>query len=185
MEGGKMTYEDRVKNLVKARAARKAKMSGGKMSCMGCKKGCSSCMPMKGGKMTYEDRCANLAKARKARKMGAGQYNQDYVDESQLNYAGSPLDMYFNLPEDLKIKEKQKRGENIEKKGGRVYMRGGETSDMTATEMLKMSGAGVKSKVKGKVVQEINQEEFPIDLDGAIEHLAQLASKFGLRIVKK
>lgn len=70
----------------------------------GAKEMCSD-KEMSGGKMTYEDRCKNLAKARavradnlkkgikpvkKVKKVkGKGQYNQDYVDESQVNYMGS------------------------------------------------------------------------------------------------
>ena len=55
-----------------------------------------------GGKMTYEERCKNLEKARatrasnlKKKVKGGGNYTQDYVNESQINYGGSPLDMYY------------------------------------------------------------------------------------------
>jgi len=54
-------------------------------------------------------RAKNLAAGKK--QCGKGQYNQDYVDESQINYRGSPLDMYYLAsPEDL-AKERKERGE--------------------------------------------------------------------------
>ena len=81
--------------------------------------------------MTYEQRCKNLEKARatrmanlkkgikKTKKVkGKGQYNQDYVDESQVNYMGSPLDMYYEIPEKQADKIKSLEGENI--KGGKM-----------------------------------------------------------------
>ena len=54
-------------------------------------------------------RAANLAAGKK--QCGKGQYNQDYVDESQINYAGSPLDMYYLQPPADRAKERAERGE--------------------------------------------------------------------------
>ena len=80
-----------------------------------------------GGKMTYEDRIKNLEKARavrqanlKKKQKGKGQWNQDYVDESQINYGGSPLDMYYMGSEKDIQEERHKRGEigeGLKKKG--------------------------------------------------------------------
>lgn len=67
-----------------------------------------------------EQRLANLAKGRavraknlaaKKKQQGSGQYNQDYVDESQINYAGSPLDMYYLGTQEDEAKERKERGE--------------------------------------------------------------------------
>ena len=98
MKGGKQCSNERKDTALKV--ARKVKAAKKKSACAyGAGAG-----GVKG--MSYEERCANLAKARatrmanlKKKKMGGGQYNQDYVDESQLNYAGSPLDMYYKIPE--------------------------------------------------------------------------------------
>ena len=54
-------------------------------------------------------RAKNLAAKKK--QQGSGQYNQDYVDESQINYRGSPLDMYYLGTAEDEIKEKKQRGE--------------------------------------------------------------------------
>lgn len=166
---------------------------------------------VKGGKMTYEDRCRNLAKGRATRAKnllkkkemkGKGNYTQDYVDESQINYAGSPLDMYYREPKKQAELQRRKKGE-IGKglgdmdamdqltSGGKVKKakkaKSGEMEfmensmhtgmDMPTEAQFKRGGKMKKGDVK-KV------EEFEMDITGAIKNLAMLASKFGLRLVK-
>ncbi len=166
---------------------------------------------VRGGKMTYEDRCKNLAKGRATRaknllakkKMeGKGFYTQDYVDESQINYAGSPLDMYYREPSKQAEAERHKRGE-IGKgvgddtafaqltQGGKIKkakkVKGGEMKfmehsmhtgmDMPTEAQFKRGGKMMKGGAK-------RIEEFEMDITGAIKNLALLASKFGLRLVK-
>lgn len=202
MKGGKQCSNERKDTALKV--ARKVKAAK-KISACAYGAGAGG---VKG--MSYEERCANLAKARatrmanlKKKKMGGGQYNQDYVDESQLNYAGSPLDMYYKIPE-KEIKEiREARGENIapRKKGGK----------MTAEKFEEMGrvGGGKIKKEKGLEKEMeymrnslhtgmsmpteaqfkrggamMKEEEYPLDLKGAIKNLALLAEKFGLRLVK-
>lgn len=168
-----------------------------------------------GSGMTYEQRCANLAKGRatrmanlKKKKSGGGQYNQDYVDESQQNYRGSPLDLYYNIPEKTIKDVREQRGENT---GGRMK-KGGE---MGADELLEMGKTGGRMK-KGKGLEKEmsfmknsnhtgmsmpteaqfkrggamkgthmeKMEEFQNDLHGAIKNLALLAEKFNIRLMK-
>tara|TARA_R110000868_G_scaffold105239_1_gene289487 strand:- start:3122 stop:3631 length:510 start_codon:yes stop_codon:yes gene_type:complete len=129
----------------------------------------------KKGGMTYAERCANLAKGRatrmanlaKKKKMGKGQYNQDYVDESQVNYMGSPLDIYYQVPKKEALEQKRERGENVGK--------GVKKSKGIAKDMIEMGETG------GKVKKEA---EHQLDINGAIENLAMLAKKFGLRLIK-
>jgi len=173
----------------------------------------------KKGGMTYAQRCANLAKGRatrmanlaKKKKMGAGQYNQDYVDESQVNYMGSPLDIYYRLPAKEEAEQKRERGENVGK-----GMKGRGQSKDIADDMLEMAESGSRKmgkklrKVKGgemsfmkgsmhtgmsmpteeqfktggKMVKHEKLAEHQLDINGAIENLAKLAQKFGLKLVK-
>jgi len=170
----------------------------------------------KKGGMTYAQRCANLAKGRatrmanlaKKKKMGAGQYNQDYVDESQVNYMGSPLDIYYRLPEKEVAELKRERGENVGK--------GMKKSKDIADEMLEMAESGSRKMGKetrklkggdmsfmknslrtgmsmpteqqfksgGKMKKSEKPAEHQLDITGAVENLAKLAQKFGLRLVK-
>lgn len=174
MMGGKECTKERKETALKV--ARKVKSSLAKSECA-YGRGAG----VKG--MTYEERCANLAKARatrmanlKKKKMGGGQYNQDYVDESQLNYAGSPLDIYYQIPEKQIRQIKEERGENV---GGRMR-KGGE---MDADKLLEMGKTGGRMK-KGKGLEKDMSKEYPVDLHGAIKHLSELAQKFGLRLVK-
>jgi len=181
--GGKMTKEDRIKNLEKARAVR----------------------------------AANLAKKKKM--TGKGNYTQDYVDESQINYMGSPLDMYYLGDEKEMEKEKRERGEvseggkmkrgrkpkkveqeseeeeelseedEDENEGGR--MRGGDMSfikngmhtgmDMPTEEQFQRGG---KVKKAHKKVNIENIRGGSVDIPEAIRVLSVLASKFGLRLKK-
>jgi len=184
-------------------AERNEEMKGGKMH----KKKVS------GGKMSYEERCANLAKARakrmsnlKNKKSGKGQYNQDYVDESQINYAGSPLDMYYVAPKKEQLKEKAQRGENTgegmnEDKAINTMM-GGKAKrgrkpkmvlggDMTFMKNSMHTGMDMPTEAEfkrgGKIMKEMKMpkvNEFQIDIDGALQHLSMLASRFGLKLVK-
>jgi len=199
MMGGKACTKERKETALKV--ARKVKASLAKSECA-YGRGAG----VKG--MSYEERCANLAKARatrmanlKKKKMGGGQYNQDYVDESQLNYAGSPLDIYYQIPEKQVRQIKEERGENV---GGRMR-KGGE---MDADKLLEMGKTGGRMK-KGKGLEKDMEfvrnsnhtgmsmptkeqfmrggdisKEYPVDLHGAIKHLSELAQKFGLRLVK-
>jgi len=184
-------------------AERNEEMKGGKMH----KKKVS------GGKMSYEERCANLAKARakrmsnlKNKKSGKGQYNQDYVDESQINYAGSPLDMYYVAPKKEQLKEKAQRGENtgagmgedkaIDTMMGGKVKRGRKPKmvlggDMTFMKNSMHTGMDMPTEAEfkrgGKIMKEMKMpkvNEFQIDIDGALQHLSMLASRFGLKLVK-
>lgn len=184
-----------------------------------------------GGKMTHEDRLKNLEKARavrasnllKKKKMtGKGNYTQDYVDESQINYMGSPLDMYYLGDEREAKQEKRERGEvseggkmkkghkpkKVEKEesemremseeeemeGGKMCggkMRGGDMTfmknsmhtgmDMPTEEQFKRGGKIKKGRKK------VNIEDIEggmIDIPEAIRVLSVLASKFGLKLAK-
>ena len=198
-EGGKMCSQERKETALKV--ARKVKEAKRKNTCAyGAGTG-----GVKG--MTYEERCANLAKARatrmanlKKKKMGGGQYNQDYVDESQLNYAGSPLDMYYQIPE-KEIKDiREARGENVvqKKKGGKMTAEKFEDMGKVGGKMRKGKGlekdmefmknslhTGMSMPTKEQFIRggEMS-EEYPMDLRGAIKNLGELAKKFGLRLVK-
>lgn len=179
---------------------------------------------MSGGKMTYEERCKNLAKARAVRASnlkskgkavkGKGNYTQDYVDESQVNYAGSPLDLYYRNTEEQQKKQREVRGE--------VAGRGMESpSESEEEEMIEESTGGrmrkskkaVKGKGRGKdkdegmafmkhsmhtgldmpteaqfkrggaVKKPAKEAGKKVDMDGAIQTLAMLASKFGLKLM--
>lgn len=172
-----------------------------------------------GGKMTHEDRLKNLEKARavrasnlaKKKKMaGKGQYNQDYVDESQINYMGSPLDMYYLGTEKEEKQEKEKRGEigkGMKKKGRKPKkmeeeevasseeeeenMRGGDMTfmkkslhtgmDMPTEAQFKRGGKMKKGKKKVEIE---DLEGGAIDVPEAIRILSVLASKFGLKLAK-
>jgi hypothetical protein len=166
----------------------------------------------KKGGLTYAQRCANLAKGRatrmanlaKKKKMGSGNYTQDYVNESQINYAGSPLDIYYKKPEKQRLEELRERGENqgegVRKKkskglsddmiemgqtGGKK-VKGGDMSfmknslhtgmSMPTEEQFKTGGKMKKGKHHPK-------PEHQLDISGAVENLAKLAEKFGLRLV--
>jgi hypothetical protein len=186
-----------------------------------------------GGKMTYEERCKNLEKARATRASnlkhkvkGGGNYTQDYVDESQINYAGSPLDMYYINSSKQARKQREDRGEigrglgamealtggkirrkkKVEKEleseseseemeGGRMHRRrkliGKGNDSMTYMKNSMHTGLDMPTesefkkggKMKGgKIIHKVG--EYKVDLTGAIENLANLASKFGLRLVK-
>jgi hypothetical protein len=201
MMGGKACTKERKETALKV--ARKVKASHAKSECAyGRGTG--------GTGMTYEQRCANLAKGRatrmanlKKKKMGGGNYTQDYVDESQLNYMGSPLDMYYKIPEKQVKEVKEQRGENL---GGKMR-KGKGMVDNELLRMGRMRGKGLEKEmdfvskgthtgmdmptkeqfVKGGKMHikggEMS-EEFPIDISGAIKNLALLAQKFGLKLVK-
>ena len=167
------------------------------------------------GKMSYEERCANLAKARAKRMAnlkhkvskisGKGQYNQDYVDESQINYAGSPLDMYYIPPKKEQTLEKEKRGENTgagmdTDKSAMDTLTGGKVrrsrkpkmllgGDMTFMKNSMHTGMSMPTEAEfkrgGKIMKEMPKvNEFQIDINSAINNLSQLASRFGLKLVK-
>jgi hypothetical protein len=185
-------------------AERQEEMKGGKMR---------KHKKVSGGKMTYEERCANLAKARakrmsnlKNKKSGKGQYNQDYVDESQINYAGSPLDMYYVAPKKEQLKEKAQRGENTGEGMGEDKaldtMMGGKAKrgrkpkmvlggDMNFMKNSMHTGMDMPTEAEfkrgGKIMKEMKMpkvNEFQIDIDGALKNLSMLASRFGLKLVK-
>jgi hypothetical protein len=184
-------------------AERNEEMKGGKMH----KK------KVTGGKMSYEERCANLAKARakrmsnlKNKKSGKGQYNQDYVDESQINYAGSPLDMYYVASKKETIKQKEQRGENTGSGMGEDKaidtMMGGKAKrgrkpkmvlggDMNFMKNSMHTGMDMPTEAEykkgGKIMKEMKMpkvNEFQIDINGALQNLSMLASRFGLKLVK-
>lgn len=175
--------------------------------------------------MSYEERCKNLAKARatrmanlKKKVSGKGQYNQDYTDESQVNYRGSPLDMYYQIPEKQKEEIKHERGENIKGNGVRKAkgkgdsisenmlemgrtggkMRGGDMSfmehgvhagmDMPTKEQFVKGGELIGKPGKNKYMEEMHKKrknkDSTIDIPTAIKNLAIIASKFGLKLVK-
>jgi hypothetical protein len=151
---------------------------------------------VKKGGMTYEQRCANLAKARAAKagkKTGGGNYTQDYVPQSQLNYAGSPLDMYFDIPEADIAQVKGDRGENV---GEGMRIRRTKGGRMTSEKLVSMgrkeggshNGAhtGMDVPTKKQFMRGGDMEgEYPTDLSGAIKRLADLASCFKLKLVKQ
>lgn len=190
----------------------------------------------KGNGMTYEDRLKNLEKARAVRqanlakkKKGGGNYTQDYIDTPQINYAGSPLDMYLLGDKEEMDKERRKRGEikggsecsyakkltalkvarkvkNAKKKNMCAYgitgeeeeteeeedMEGGSMSymksglhtgmDMPTEKQFKEGGRMKKMKMK-KITPTLQMEE--VNIPEAIKSLANLASKFGLVLNKK
>jgi hypothetical protein len=168
---GDCSYEKKLTALKVARRVKKAKKA----------KECAY-----GGKMTYEDRLKNLEKARAVRASnlakkksmkGKGNYTQDYVDESQINYAGSPLDMYYLGTEKQERKQKQKRGEIG---GGKLS----KTDELKIDEILggKMT---TKRKMKVKEIEDdIDGGAMKYDIPEAVRVLAELASKFGLKLVK-
>ena len=164
--------------------------------------------------MTYAERCANLAKGRETRmanlakkkKMGKGQYNQDYVDESQVNYLGSPLDIYYNIPDKEVNQIKEDRGENtgkgmrrkpkgkmssdkLEMMGGKMGKNGYEVKggDMTFMKNSMHTGMDMPTKeefIKGGKMNSDKSEVQQVNVPEAIKHLAMLANKFGLRLIK-
>lgn len=167
----------------------------------------------KKGGMTYSERCANLAKGRatrmanlaKKKKMGKGQYNQDYVDESQVNYMGSPLDIYYQVPEKEALEQKRERGENVGKgmrkskamadeliemaeEGNRKMgkklrkVKGGDMSFMRGQTHAGMSMPTEEQFKRGGKVRK--DAEHQLDITGAIQNLAMLAQKFGLKLIK-
>ena len=110
-------------------------------------------------------RAGNLEKKKKME--GKGQYNQDYVDESQINYAGSPLDMYY-LGDSKDIeKERKERGEVGEhtERGeigmGRRYGRGrGIEEELTSKAgARKVGGKLRKQKVKSPEASDVEEED--------------------------
>jgi hypothetical protein len=161
----------------------------------------------KKGGLTYEQRCANLAKGRatrmanlaKKKKMGKGNYTQDYVAESQVNYAGSPLDIYYQKPEKQRLEELRERGENegkgMRKKKGKgigedmIEMgqtggkRGGDMSFLKSSMNTGMSMPTEKQFKTGGKMKKAKMAEHQLDITGAVENLARLAEKFGLRLV--
>ena len=165
--------------------------------------------------MTYEERCKNLAKARATRMAnlkkkksvsGKGQYNQDYVDESQVNYLGSPLDIYYNIPDKEVNQIKEDRGENtgkgmrrkpkgkmssdkLEMMGGKMGKNGYEVKggDMTFMKNSMHTGMDMPTKeefIKGGKMNSDKSEVQQVNVPEAIKHLAMLANKFGLRLIK-
>lgn len=147
---------------------------------------------VKKGGMTYEQRCANLAKARAAKagkKTGGGNYTQDYVPQSQLNYAGSPLDMYFDIPQGEMAQVKEERGQNV---GEGMRIRRTKGGRMTTSEKLVSMGrkdggnlyTGMDVPTKKQFMRG-GEMEYPTDLSGAIKRLADLASCFKLKLVKQ
>tara|TARA_R110000868_G_scaffold244440_2_gene500739 strand:- start:604 stop:1233 length:630 start_codon:yes stop_codon:yes gene_type:complete len=188
--------------------------------------------------MSYEDRLKNLEKARavraknlaeKKKMSGKGQYNQDYVDESQINYAGSPLDMYYLGGKKEMEHERQQRGEigmgakkrrgrkpmiedieeesekedsecDVKKEGGRMRSgmgirrrRGMEFMEhsmhtgmsMPTPEQFQRGGKISKKGRKKMTVEDLEGGAMgSVDIPEAIKVLAVLASKFGLRLSK-
>jgi hypothetical protein len=175
--------------------------------------------------MSYEERCKNLEKARatrmanlKKKTSGKGQYNQDYTDESQINYRGSPLDMYYQIPEKQKEEIRHERGENVKGKGVRKAkgkgdsisenmlemgrtggkIRGGDMSfmehgvhagmDMPTKEQFVKGGEMTHKPGRNKYMEEMHKKpknkDSSIDIPTAIKNLAIIASKFGLKLVK-
>jgi len=173
--------------------------------------------------MSYEERCKNLEKARatrmanlKKKVSGKGQYTQDYTDESQVNYRGSPLDMYYQIPEKQQEEIRRERGENIKGKGVRKgmgkgdaisekmlemartggKMHGGDMSfiengvhagmDMPTKEQFVRGGEMTHKPGKNKYMEEKGKHtrDTIMDIPTAIKNLAVIASKFGLKLVK-
>ena len=178
-----------------------------------------------GGGMTYEQRLKNLEKARavraknlaeKKKMAGKGQYNQDYVDESQINYAGSPLDMYYlgsqkemehekeqrgevagsgkRRGRKMKVKEIEEDSEEEEMEGGRMMRgRGMEFMEhsmhtgmsMPTPEQFQRGGKLAKKGRKKMMVEDLEGGAMgSVDIPEAIKVLGVLASKFGLRLSK-
>jgi hypothetical protein len=168
--------------------------------------------------MTYEDRLKNLEKARTVRAKnlaakkkgmsGRGQYNQDYVDESQINYMGSPLDMYYLGSAKEMEHEKEQRGEvggagrrrgrkpkveedseeEEEMVGGRLTRRGGSLyigMDRPTKEQFQRGGRMKKGRKKIDIEDlEGGAMESGVNIPDAIKVLGVLASKFGLKLSK-
>jgi len=175
--------------------------------------------------MSYEERCKNLEKARatrmanlKKKVSGKGQYNQDYTDESQVNYRGSPLDMYYQIPEKQKEEIRHERGENVKGNGVRKgrgkgdaisekmlemartggKMHGGDMSfiengvhagmDMPTKEQFVRGGEMTHKPGRNKYMEEMHKKpknkDAMMDIPTAIKNLAVIASKFGLKLVK-
>jgi hypothetical protein len=142
--------------------------------------------------MSYEERCKNLEKARATRMAnlkkkksvsGKGQYNQDYVNESQVNYLGSPLDIYYDIPK-KDIKEiKANRGENVGN-GMRRKVKGGDMSFMKNSMHTGMDMPTKEEFIKGGKMNSDKSEERQVNVPEAIKHLGMLAEKFGLRLIK-
>ena len=185
------------------------------------------------GECTYgtglsEQRLANLAKGRavraaniaaKKKQSGKGQYNQDYVDESQINYAGSPLDMYYLGDNKDLVKERKERGEigmgarrgrGIEeeltsKAGGKLRkqkVKSPKARDVEKDDELEYTGGhlytGMDKPTKeqfergGKIkrgrkkidIEDLEGGSLNVDVPDAIRVLGELASKFGLKLVR-
>jgi hypothetical protein len=169
--------------------------------------------------MSYEERCKNLEKARATRMAnlknkkavsGKGQYNQDYVNESQVNYMGSPLDIYYNIPKKDINEIKAERGENVGNgvkrkakgkmttdkleemaiNGGKMGKNGYEVKGGDMSFMKGSIHAGMDMPTKeefikgGKMHSSKKHEEYQLDVPEAIKHLGMLANKFGLRLIK-
>ena len=175
--------------------------------------------------MSYEERCKNLEKARatrmanlKKKVSGKGQYTQDYTDESQVNYRGSPLDMYYQIPEKQQEEIRHERGENVKGKGVRKgrgkgdaisekmlemartggKIRGADMSfmehgvhagmDMPSKEQFVRGGELIGKPGKNKYMEEMHKKpknkDTIMDIPTAIKNLAVIASKFGLKLVK-
>ena len=125
--GGAMSEEQkqaRLENLKKARAVRAKNLEGRPPKEK--KKRVAKTMTEKDKDEQYLKRLENLKKARAVRAKniaekkgmsGKGQYNQDYVDESQINYAGSPLDMYYLASPKEMEREREERGEVGDERG--------------------------------------------------------------------
>jgi hypothetical protein len=148
----------------------------------------------KKGKMTYEDRLKNLEKARAVRMAnlgkksmkGKGNYTQDYVDESQVNYAGSPLDMYYLGSEKQHEMEKQERGEIDDKK---LSKKDKMKIDKILGGRMKSTKTAMKIKSKKEIEDEMDDIDggaiaMKYDIPEAIKVLAELASKFGLKLMR-
>ena len=170
-----------------------------------------------GGGQTREQLLANLAKGRAVRAAnlaakkkggmhpkrvkGAGQYNQDYVDESQINYMGSPLDMYYLGSAKEMEHEKEQRGEigmgakrrgrkpKVEEidedemvKGGNLYS----GMDRPTAEQFKRGGKIAKKGRKKIDIDDLEggAMEKGVNIPDAIKVLGMLASKFGLKLSK-
>ena len=141
--------------------------------------------------MSYEERCRNLAKARATRMAnlkkkksmsGKGNYTQDYVDESQVNYAGNPLDMFYETPKKQAEAIKELKGENVGKGMRRKRkVKGGSASFMENSMNLGMDMPTKQEIVKGG---KMKSAEHQMNIPEAIKNLASLAEKFGLRLIK-
>lgn len=223
--GGKMDYEDSEESEIEGgddqctlarkktalKVARKVKKAKKNKTCA------------YGNGMTYEQRLKNLEKARAVRAKnlaakkkgmsGKGQYNQDYVDESQINYAGSPLDMYYRQsPKEMEHQREQRgevtgagkrRGrkpkvkeveeeEEMEMDGGRIRDRGMEFMEhsmhtgMSMPTPAQFQRGGKMKKGRKKVdIEDLEGGAMEkMNIPEAIKVLGVLASKFGLRLSK-